>query len=128
VAVRTDLDAVAVEGVPDRLARALNNLLDNAVKHSPAGAPVEVTLRGGRLEVRDHGDGIPAADLDHVFDRFHRGANARDRHGSGLGLAIVRQVVEAHGGTVTARNAPDGGAVFTLSLPQAVPVPEPAAR
>ena len=126
VEVRTDLDAVSVEGVPDRLARALNNLLDNAVKHSPPGDPVEVTLRGGTLSVRDHGDGIPEEDLEHVFDRFHRGANARDRHGSGLGLAIVRQVAESHGGTVTARNATDGGAVFTLSLPQAILVAEPA--
>jgi len=119
VEVRTELDPIAVEGIPDRLARAVNNLLDNAVKHSPAGEPVEVTLHGGTLVVRDHGDGVPEGDLPHVFDRFHRGANARDRHGSGLGLAIVRQVAEAHGGTVAAANAPGGGAVFTLSLPGA---------
>jgi two-component system sensor histidine kinase MprB len=125
VGIETDLEPVAVEAAPDRLARAVNNLLDNAVRHSLPGGVVEVELRGGKLCVRDHGDGVPAADLPHVFDRFYRGANARDRHGSGLGLAIVRQVAEAHGGAVAATNAPGGGAAFTLRLPGAMRVAEP---
>jgi two-component system sensor histidine kinase MprB len=94
----------------------VNNLLDNAAKHSPAGAPVEVRVRTGELTVRDHGAGVPAADAPHVFDRFYRGANARGRPGSGLGLAIVRQVAEAHGGTAVVEEAPGGGALFRLRL------------
>jgi two-component system sensor histidine kinase MprB len=110
-----------VEGAPERLARAINNLLDNAAKHSPSGATVEVTLHAGMLTVRDHGPGIDPADLPHVFDRFHRGANARGRPGSGLGLAIVRQVAAAHGGSVALEAAPGGGTAARLRLP-AVPV------
>ena len=75
----------AVDGIPERLGRAVNNLLDNAAKFSPPGGRVEVTLRGGALTVRDHGPGVPAAELPHIFDRFYRGGNARERAGSGLG-------------------------------------------
>ena len=67
--------------------------------------------------MRDHGAGIPEADLPSVFDRFYRADAARTETGSGLGLAIVAQVVERHGGTVFARNAPDGGAVVGFTLP-----------
>ncbi len=68
--------------------------------------------------MRDHGPGVPESELARVFDRFHRGAGVRARcPGSGLGLAIVKQVAEAHGGTVTAANAPGRGAAFTLRLP-----------
>jgi two-component system sensor histidine kinase MprB len=66
--------------------------------------------------VRDHGPGIAAEDREHVFDRFYRAAAARSLPGSGLGLAIVREVAEAHGGTVAAEEAPGGGAVLTLRL------------
>ena len=106
-----------VEGAPDRLGRAVNNLLDNAAKHSPPGGVVDVTVAGGEVTVRDHGPGVPAADPPHVFDRFYRGAGARDRPGSGLGLAIVRQVAESSGGTVAVEDAPGGGALFRLALP-----------
>jgi two-component system sensor histidine kinase MprB len=109
------------EGAPERLARAINNLLDNAAKHSPDGGTVEIALRDGVLTVRDHGPGIDPADLPHVFDRFYRGANARGRPGSGLGLAIVRQVAEAHGGSVGLEPALGGGTIARLTLP-AVPV------
>jgi two-component system sensor histidine kinase MprB len=111
------LEPVVVEGVPERLARAINNLLDNAASHSPAGGQVEVVVDRAGVSVRDHGEGISPADLPHVFDRFYRGENSRGRQGSGLGLAIVRQVALAHGGEVSASNAPDGGALFTLRLP-----------
>jgi two-component system sensor histidine kinase MprB len=67
--------------------------------------------------VRDHGGGLDPRDIPHVFDRFYRGVNSRGRQGSGLGLAIVRQVAEQHGGSVTASNAPGGGAVFEIHLP-----------
>jgi two-component system sensor histidine kinase MprB len=112
-----ELEPTVVEGVPERLGRAVDNLLDNAAKYSPHGAPVEVGLRAGALTVRDHGPGIPAADRPHVFDRFYRGSGARGRPGSGLGLAIVRQVAETHGGTIAVDEAPGGGARFELRLP-----------
>jgi two-component system sensor histidine kinase MprB len=113
---RAELDPTVVEGLPDRLGRAVDNLLDNALKYSPADAVVEVGLRDGVLTVRDHGPGIPAADRPHVFDRFYRGTGARGRPGSGLGLAIVRQVAETHGGSISVDEAPGGGSLFTLRL------------
>ena len=105
--------------MPGRLQRAVGNLIDNAVKYSPPGEPVEVTVRGEELAVRDHGPGISTADLQHVFDRFYRGAEARGRPGSGLGLAIVRQVAEQLGGSVTAETADGGGTLMRLHLPGA---------
>ena len=115
-----DLTPVAVNGNAERLNRAINNLLDNASRHTEPGTPVDVTVDEHGVTVRDHGAGISEQDLPHVFDRFYRGENSRARQGSGLGLAIVRQVAEQHGGTITAGNAADGGAVFTLSLPGSV--------
>jgi two-component system sensor histidine kinase MprB len=104
-----------VTGAPDRIARAINNLLDNAAQHADR---VEVTVgRDGTVVVRDHGPGVPGEDVEHLFDRFYRGATARGRPGSGLGLAIVRQVAEAHGGSVRLEAPEDGGARFVLSLP-----------
>jgi two-component system sensor histidine kinase MprB len=123
-----DAEPCLVRAVPARLDRAIANLLDNACEwnppvlpaHSPtgrAGDPIEVRVRSGVLEVRDHGPGIAAEDLPRVFDRFYRSPVARGRPGSGLGLAIVRQMAEGHGGAVHAANDPDGGARLTLELP-----------
>jgi two-component system sensor histidine kinase MprB len=120
-----DLRPAVVEGTRERLARAVNNLLDNASKHSPEGGVVEVRADVHGVRVRDHGTGVEPDDLPHLFDRFYRGASSRGRPGSGLGLAIVRQVAEQHGGSVHATNAPDGGAEFVLELPAAVPALEP---
>ena len=117
IAIDADLAPMTLDGVPARLERAMNNLLDNAARHSPAGGTVEITVDADGVCVRDHGPGVAAEDLPYVFDRFFRGTHARGRQGSGLGLAIVRQVTEQHGGTATAANAPDGGAIFTLHLP-----------
>jgi len=117
VAFEASLQPVTVEGVPERLGRAVNNLLDNAARHSPAHGVVEVTVNADGLRVRDHGSGVDEADLPYVFDRFYRGKNSRGRQGSGLGLAIVRQVAVQLGGSVDASNAPDGGAIFSLYLP-----------
>jgi two-component system sensor histidine kinase MprB len=113
---KAKLQPTVVEGLPDRLGRAVDNLLDNAAKYSPDATTIEVGLRDGVLTIRDHGPGIPAADRPHVFDRFYRGSGARGRPGSGLGLAIVRQVAETHGGTISVDAAPGGGSVFTLRL------------
>jgi two-component system, OmpR family, sensor histidine kinase MprB len=111
------LSPTIVTGNPERLTRAINNLLDNAARHTSPGGPVELTVDTAGVRVRDHGNGIDDADLPHVFDRFYRGVNSRSRQGSGLGLAIVRQVAEQHGGSAAATNAPDGGALFTIALP-----------
>jgi two-component system, OmpR family, sensor histidine kinase MprB len=97
--------------------RAISNLLDNATKFDESGAPIQVRVTEGEVEVRDHGPGIPASDLDGVFDRFHRAAAARSMPGSGLGLSIVRDVVERNGGTVRAANADGGGAIVAFHLP-----------
>jgi two-component system, OmpR family, sensor histidine kinase MprB len=113
------LEATVVAGVPARLQRAVSNLIDNAVKYSPPGEPVEIALHGQELTVRDHGPGIAAEDLPHVFDRFYRGAEARGRPGSGLGLAIVRQVAGQQGGSVAAERAAGGGTLMRLRLPGA---------
>jgi two-component system sensor histidine kinase MprB len=132
IVFETQLEPVVVDGVPERLLRAVNNLLDNAARHTHAETTVEVRVNETGVRVRDHGDGVDPQDLPHVFDRFYRGVNSRGRQGSGLGLAIVRQVAEQHGGSVTASNAPDGGAVFEIHLPTtpdsvpAPPTPQPA--
>ena len=110
-------DACLVSGSRARVARAVGNLLDNAVKWSPPGQPVEVSVNAGEVTVRDHGPGIAEDDLPHVFDRFYRARAARGLPGSGLGLAIVKQVAEAYGGSVVAESAPGGGARLRLSLP-----------
>ncbi|HUB75315.1 MAG TPA: HAMP domain-containing sensor histidine kinase [Solirubrobacteraceae bacterium] len=112
----TELEPTILTGVPARLERAVGNLIDNAVKYSPPGRPVEVALRAGELTVRDHGPGIAEEDMPHVFDRFYRGAEARGLPGSGLGLAIVRQVALQHGGDVRAQRAPGGGTLMRLRL------------
>jgi two-component system sensor histidine kinase MprB len=106
-----------VRGDPERLGRAVANVLANALKWSPDGATVEVTVEGGTVVVRDHGPGVEEADLPLVFERFYRSPTARGTAGSGLGLAIVRHVLEAHRGSAEAGNAPGGGAVFTLRFP-----------
>jgi two-component system sensor histidine kinase MprB len=116
-AFEVDLEDTTVLAPPSRLARAINNLLDNAIAWNAPGAPIHVTLRGGELSVRDHGPGFDPAELEHVFDRFFRGARSRRHSGSGLGLAIARHVAETCGGSVDARNAPDGGATLTIRLP-----------
>ena len=96
--------------------RAVSNLLDNAVKYSTAGTPIEVTVRDGEVIVADHGPGISEEDLPRIFDRFYRAAAARAKPGAGLGLAIVREAAEAHGGKATAEST-STGARFRLTLP-----------
>jgi two-component system sensor histidine kinase MprB len=103
-------------GLPDRLGRAVTNLLDNAAKYG--GGRVDVTVAPGEVTVSDDGPGIQAEETQQIFDRFHRGTTAHGRPGSGLGLAIVRQVAEAHHGSITLETAPSGGALFRLCLPR----------
>jgi two-component system sensor histidine kinase MprB len=108
------LEPTVVSGEPERMARAVSNLLDNASKWSPPGGTIEIVLAGGTVSVRDHGRGFAEQDLPHVFDRFYRASDARSTTGSGLGLAIVRQAAESHGGGVEALNAPDGGGLVRV--------------
>jgi len=117
-----DLEPGLVFGSAERLQIAVRNLLDNAAKFGPPGGPVEVSLLGGELTVRDRGPGIAPDDRSLVFDRFYRAPAARAVPGSGLGLSITRQVAESHGGTVRAEAAPGGGTLIRLTLPE---LPEP---
>ena len=114
-----------VSGSSSRIERAVDNLLDNALKWSPDGGVVEVACSHGILIVRDHGPGVDESDVAHIFDRFYRAPSARSRPGSGLGLAIVAQVARDEGGSVNVYQAEGGGAVFRFSLPE-VPAPDDA--
>lgn len=122
--INADLQPWYVRAEPSALERAVVNILDNAVKFSPEGGTIEVQLSGGVLTVRDHGPGIPAEELPHVFDRFWRSPSARALPGSGLGLSIVARTVEQAGGAVTLAHAEGGGTVATVRLPGA-PTPPP---
>ena len=110
-----------VMGVPAMLERAVGNLVSNADKFSPPGAPITVVSADGMVSVRDAGPGIPAADRDRVFDRFFRSDLTRSMPGSGLGLSIVAQIVERHGGRVWARDAEGGGADVGFQLQVVAP-------
>jgi heavy metal sensor kinase len=109
---------------PDDLQLVWSNLLENAVRYSPQGSSIEMTLarpNGGsaRITVQDHGSGIAAEELPHIFERFYRGDHSRNRAtgGFGLGLAIAKALVEAYGGTITAESAPGQGTRMTVELP-----------
>jgi two-component system sensor histidine kinase CiaH len=115
---------IAADGDADRLLQVLLILLDNAFRHSPAGATVSVTVARaaggrGRVEVQDQGPGVPPAMREKIFEPFARMPASRSRAdaGSGLGLAIARRLVELHEGTLTVDEAPGGGARFVLELP-----------
>jgi len=118
---------IAGEWDAARLERALDNLIGNAVKYSPGGGTVTVSLardeaqQAAILSVRDEGLGIPAGDLPHIFERFHRAGNVGRIPGTGVGLAAVRQIVEQHGGPITVDSAPGQGSTFTVRLPLHAP-------
>lgn len=126
--------ALVTEAAPDLplvkadvqgFSRILRNLMTNAVKFSPEGGTVRVVAAGQGdhllIQVCDNGPGIPAEELPRVFERFYRGANARDRLGAGLGLTIARQLVEAQGGHIWVESTPGQGSVFSFTLPAAAP-------
>lgn len=124
VAIDLQLDkGISVRVDPIRLRQLLLILLDNALKFTPPGGTITVRVehhRGhARLSVQDSGPGIAPGDLPHLFERFYRGDRARSSEGTGLGLAIGKWIVEAHGGRITADNAPRGGALFAATLPLA---------
>jgi two-component system OmpR family sensor kinase len=113
----------------DRMRQVLDNLIDNAIRHSAAGEAVDVTVTVeallARIEVADAGPGIPADELDRIFERLHRLDPARSRTdaGAGLGLSIARSIVELHGGRVTAANRSPTGAVLSIELSVVGPAP-----
>jgi signal transduction histidine kinase len=111
--------------------QVMANLVDNAVRYSPAGGPIDITLLEEPddlvvLSVRDRGLGIPEEHRGRIFDRFHQAHAAEHRSGMGLGLHISREIVLLHGGTMTATFPADGGSQFTVQLPRAVPTPAEA--
>ncbi|HEV2359456.1 MAG TPA: ATP-binding protein [bacterium] len=121
-------DVPRIQADPDRLRQIVQNLVENAVRHTPAGGEVRATMRvepgtagpaGVRLAVADTGVGIDAADLAHIFKHFYRADQSRARAsgGTGLGLAIVKSLVEAHGGRVAVESTAGKGSTFTVTLP-----------
>jgi len=116
---------VIMTGDQAHLRQAIANLVTNALRHTPPGSPIDVAARvdGGHavVSVRDHGPGLDDEQLAHVFDRFWQADEARVGTGAGLGLAIVSGIAAAHGGTASAANASDGGAIFTIRLPLDAP-------
>src|SRR4029453_17280509 len=123
-AIAYDVQGVADEGIvyadPNHLERALSNLLSNAFKFTPDGGAVRVTLSGddsaARITIRDSGAGIPAADLDLIFDRFHRARTAGTQPGTGIGLALAKELVALHGGAITRESGEGFGSPFTVTL------------
>lgn len=107
---------------PVRLGQAINNLLDNALKYTPAGGRVTIAIRprlvGVEIVVSDNGPGVPPAERDAIFRRLYRGDASRSQRGLGLGLSMVKAIVEAHGGSVSVADAPGGGAQFAVRLPR----------
>jgi two-component system sensor histidine kinase MprB len=125
-----ETDVPLVTGDQSQLRRAIGNLLDNAVKFTPARGSVRARLESAgdeaRLVIEDTGIGIPTEDLASLFSRFHRGRNAAGYPGSGLGLAMVKAIAKAHGGSVTAENLPAGGSRFTFTCSiDSIPIGEP---
>jgi signal transduction histidine kinase len=116
-----------LEGDPDRLNQVVRNLVRNAVAHTNPGDRVDVSARALdgclEIEISDTGPGIPADQLDRIFERFHRldPGRSRDKGGAGLGLAIARAIVEAHGGRIYAESVPGRGATFRIDLPGYLP-------
>jgi two-component system, OmpR family, sensor histidine kinase BaeS len=127
VGLRIELPAstlTPVQADPDRMRQVVQNLVENALRNTPPGGEVRVTLRDGNgdgvhLLVADNGQGIGPEDLPHIFEHFYRTdeARARSRGGTGMGLAIVKSLVEAHGGQVSVASAPGAGSTFTVTLP-----------
>jgi two-component system sensor histidine kinase CpxA len=116
-----------VEGSPELVRSAVENVVRNAIRYSPGGQTVELRLtcepdgaaRRAEISVRDHGPGVPDSELENLFRPFYRVADAREREtgGIGLGLAITYRAAKLHKGSVTAKNAPGGGLLVTMSLP-----------
>lgn len=121
--------SIQVNADPERLSQCLTNLVENALKYSPAPQPVELALSldGAELvlHVRDHGTGVPEAERERIFGRFVRGSSSAEISGHGIGLAVVTTLMERMGGRALVADAPGGGADFQLRLPV---LPDPPGR
>ena len=121
VRLPSDLPLVLMDGL--LIEQVFVNLLENAVKYTPAGTPVEIAAAAAEgaivVDVADRGPGVPAGEESHLFDKFYRVAGAASVAGVGLGLTICRGIITAHGGRIWAENRPGGGAVFHFTLPLA---------
>ena len=117
IEITSELSACWVNSHRERLSRAIGNLLDNAIKWSPDGGTVHVTVADGVVTVADQGPGVAPEDMPKIFDRFYRAPAARSLPGSGLGLAIVAQVASEEGGSVAVADADGGGAIMRLEIP-----------
>jgi signal transduction histidine kinase len=116
---------VWINGHSEMVRRAIRNLVENALKHSPKGSDVEIVVgKGGSVTVLDEGEGIPTESREHIFQRFWR-RDRQDPDGAGLGLSIVKRIVDAHGATIAVDNRPTGGAKFTIHFVLAA-APAPA--
>lgn len=118
--VHVEGEAAVLEGDAERLIRVVANLVQNAIKYTPAGAAIEVRIEDGAVSVCDHGPGVPEAALPRLFEPFYRvggGATAGGKSGVGLGLMIARQIIELHGGRIEARNRAEGGLEVRFELP-----------
>ena len=125
--LRVDADSLSEIQVDPRLAStALSHVLENAARYSPADSPIAVRAwtngDGAHFVVQDHGPGVEASDLDHLFEPFYRGEKTRHAMGTGLGLAITRGLVTAEGGRVWCENVASGGAQFSIVIPSPVRV------
>lgn len=123
VEIQADLSSAPCMADPESITRVIINLLNNAIEYGPPNGVVAVTSRVSEssavLSVADEGAGIASHHLPHLFERFYRADESRNRKtgGSGLGLAICKAIVEAHGGSIEVSNKPTGGAVFSFSIP-----------
>lgn len=125
VAIHLPQRDLTIMADPLRVGQVLYNLVDNAVRYSSAGSPIEVRVAHedayGLVSVTDHGDGIPEAEQEHIFEPFYRGESARRRsvRGTGLGLAICQGIIEAHGGRIMVQSVRGQGSTFLFTLPSA---------
>ena len=122
IRLQTDLPEEASALIdPDAIRQALVNLIDNAVKFSPKDSSVKISLSGNEIRITDQGPGIPKAEHDRIFEKFHRlgGELRRETQGTGIGLSLVKAIAEAHGGSVAVESEPDQGSTFILTLPNA---------
>ncbi|BAY97104.1 integral membrane sensor signal transduction histidine kinase [Tolypothrix tenuis PCC 7101] len=121
ISVQVNVDSLTIQGDPERLLQAILNLLDNAIKHSPANSQVLISgySRGKQaiIQIQDQGKGIKEGDLPRIFEQFYTTDPSRKSSGNGLGLAITKRIIEAHQGSITATSLPNQGATFIISLP-----------
>ncbi|BAY08450.1 sensor histidine kinase [Calothrix sp. NIES-2098] len=121
ISLQANVENLTIQGDPERLLQAILNLLDNAIKHSPANSQVFISAyskgKQAVIQIQDQGRGIKESDLPRIFEQFYTTDPARKGKGNGLGLAITKRIIEAHQGSITATSLPNQGATFTICLP-----------